>query len=454
MMLGPDNASSGSAFSWMRRHPQAGLLAAFLILYAPFLVNHGYRYLRSPSLDLPSFHAAAKVTFALRGSPYNRQVLKTQYHGRGVFPYLYPPPSLLLFAPMSLMSYEHTHFAHLALNHLLVLLLLWLLVFRVHHRAGGPSAIARAVVLVYFFQFYPIAYVLSTGQVNLVVVCSLCLSWVCLRRDKSMHASVFLSLAILAKTYPAVPAVFLLLCRRFKTAWLTALWLCAFSLVALVAVPWEAWSEWFREVLPRGGYGETPQALFHPAVTGNQSLNGLFSRLFTRTEWSYPIVVNPALGKLLTYAAALAVLAASAWAVHRAWRRDAASALDHAMCVALPAMVLVAPFSWEHHLVFVLPVATLLLGRLADEGQGLPWPPAALTLVGAILMAPEYMWRFNLPGVLCIWGAALYLALADKAPAAEPQPVHGDASPGQPPKGAIHSPRETPPSGAWGHGGA
>lgn len=410
--------------------PRAGLLVLLVILYAPFLITYGYGYRHVRNRDLPSFHSAARAAFSLHKSPYDPELLKKLFPAQPVYPYLYPPPTLLLVAPLSLVSYEHARLLVLVLNHALAALLLWLLVFRVPDPRRALSPVAIAVVVAYFVTFHPLTVVFAYGQLNLVAACALCLAWACLRAERSFAAALCLALAVMAKTYPALILAFLLLARRVKPVVQTVLVLAALSVAALVVVPWEAWAEWFREVLPRGGYGETPPGLFHPAAIGNQSINGFLSRLFTQTQWSNPITVNPALAKLLTYAAALAVLAASAWAVHRAWRRDAASALDDAMCVGLPAMVLIAPFSWDHHLVFVLPVATLLLGRLADGGRGLPLPLAAIILVGAIVMAPEYTWRFHLPAVLCIWGAALYLALADKAPAAAAQPVHVDGSPG------------------------
>jgi hypothetical protein len=85
--------------------------------------------------------------------------------------------------------------------------------------------------------------------------------------------------------------------------------------------------------------------------------------------------------------------------------------LGRAILVILPAMYLVAPFSWEHHLVYLLPCILLLLTArttLAPVPRLLFY---ALVVGSAILVALPVLLVFKFLGVLVLWGLGVYAAL-------------------------------------------
>ena len=100
------------------------IILVFLFLYIPFLTTNGFQLAGKQNIDLPSVYFASDVTFNEHASPYREGAWNPtqQQLQQKVFPYLYPPPSLLLFLPFSWFSYEGVKTAALIVNHLSLLL--------------------------------------------------------------------------------------------------------------------------------------------------------------------------------------------------------------------------------------------------------------------------------------------------------------------------------------------
>ena len=174
-------------------------------------------------------------------------------------------------------------------------------------------------------------------------------------------------------------------------------------------LPRAIWNDWLTNVLPSGGYGCTPAGLFSPAAIWNQSLNGFFARAFTESAWSHPVLTNPGLARLLTYSAAGLCVAIAGLA---AWRsRDRADSLDRTMLVALPTMFLVAPFSWEHHLVYVLPSILMLLGSRPSFGATPKAIFLSLCVASAVVIGMEGALGLKFLGMVVLWGLCVLAAI-------------------------------------------
>lgn len=155
-------------------------------------------------------------------------------------------------------------------------------------------------------------------------------------------------------------------------------------MLTLPMLPEGTWAAWNGNVGAYGGYGVHPPALHHPAAAWNQSLNGFFARAFSGGGFHEPLAEIPALARWLPYPTALAILGLSAWAV--LCGRDDESRFDWAFSLFLLTMFLLAPYSWEHHLVLVLPCFALLANRALHS----PGPARVGTLIaiGLLLMLP------------------------------------------------------------------
>jgi hypothetical protein len=148
--------------------------------------------------------------------------------------------------------------------------------------------------------------------------------------------------------------------------------------------------------------------MYPPAAIWNQNLNGFFARALAGGEWSDPVWVNPALAKVLTYAAAGLISAVTGLAVWRS--RTYEDSLDRTMLVALPAMYLIAPFSWEHHLLYLLPSILMLLISRPMFGSVSKAVFFSLSFGSAFLIGLPIALKFKFYGVVVLWGLCVFTA--------------------------------------------
>lgn len=368
------------------------------------------------NMDLSSFYSASIQAFTRGMSPYNFPELSKVLEGevKRTYPYLYPPPCLLLFYPLSLLTFEQAKSAVLLVNLTLVAALAWFLPLRLCRLNPYRNAWMIVLCLGVAILFGPIAQTTHHGQINLLVLSCLLLFWDRARTGHNYSSALFLAIAIIFKTYPAVLLPMVLLSGRRQLAIFTVALLLIAGLGSLLVLPNGLWEEWLFKVAPSGSYTKEPEGLFQPSTIGNQSLNGFFSRLFTDGESSHPITVNPALGaSLATLSAGTLVLLTI---LAGFLTRKNSNSLDKAMLITLPCMYLIAPFSWFHHLVYVLPNLLMLL-CVTWHGK----PSSGVVFQGLVLIITMTMSFFRMleTEMLAVLGLWLLTAYAILSPDVE-----------------------------------
>ncbi len=266
-------------------------------------------------------------------------------------PFTYPPVAALAFWPFALMGRQAGQVTWAACNVLslyavLVLslrsvlpgldrarLLLWALVLL------GPSYLLDPIRLTFYF-----------GQVNLVL-CALILAdltttprigrWV-------LPRGVLVGLAAAIKLVPLVFVPYLFVTRQVRAAWTAVGAFAACSLLVVVLDPSVSWSYWTK-------YATDAARVGNPSFVLNQSLQGSLDRLAHR---DVSTVVIDLVGALVLVAGI--TLARWAWA-------ESSPFLGILVC-ATTGMV-VSPITWEHHLVWAVPVL-LWLACAADRPPG------------------------------------------------------------------------------------
>ena len=388
------------------------LALIFLFIYIPFLSNHGFRAMNRENVDLPSFYYATDAAFNDHRSPYQDSSWKRAQGElqQKVFPYLYPPPSLLLLAPFSWFPYSLLKIVVLVTNHIFVLALIYLLLFRIFAVAlpGAPpeddeKSIVRWLVLplliLYTLQYHPLVVTLGHGQINLAVLVLICLFWVALRaRTHAWLIALPLAAAIILKTYPILFLPLLLIRRKFRIAAFTGAYLAALVGLSLIVLPDKAWSDWLYLVLPTGGYAQTPYHLFSPAMPWNQSLNGFAARMFLHP--SYALNLNPVLARVVPYLAAAGIIATLAWLALQLTKRRETRYVNDEFVLVLLSIFLVAPLSWEHHLVFVLPAAVLALIQITTGQTSLKVAIPVGLAVGLMAWPMPFLFQIKGQGLL------------------------------------------------------
>ncbi|HEX8373144.1 MAG TPA: glycosyltransferase 87 family protein, partial [Chthoniobacterales bacterium] len=337
---------------------RALLIIVCLFFYIPITWHYGWNLKPGASTDFPSYYHAAEYTFVQGITPFGPHVFDqlSADWSRIIHPYLYPPPSLLAFWPLALLPYDAAFGAFQVLSHLCFLGSVWLLLTSINSfpRAFGLRQIAIGLTAVYLFNFHPSLQTLGLGQVNHITFFFLCLALVAFRRSAApWMVALPLALAILLKTYPALLVIFLFSARRYKEVFLTCAIFAVFVGLSLVTLPAGVWTSWITEIMPRGGFANNSIA---PALNWNQNINGFISRLFlenpfVNSPWTASALAKPLATILALFVAGLTFL--TCWRFHRSDR--SAQGSDDLIAAFLLMIFLIAPLSWDHHLVYILP---------------------------------------------------------------------------------------------------
>ncbi|MBA2433232.1 MAG: DUF2029 domain-containing protein [Chthoniobacterales bacterium] len=374
------------------RSAKLWLVGLVIFLYGPFAYHHGWNLLPGINVDFPSYHYAAVMAFKEAQTPYGPHAFDaaSEQLRQRVHPFLYPPPSLLAFWPLAYLSFVAGKAALIVASHLCYLWAIWVMLRRL---VPVPAELhlrdqTLAVLLVYCFLFDPAIVTLALGQVNLVVLPFLFLALAAMRANAAAwKIALPLSAAILLKTYPAVLLLPLLYRRQFKAIGLTCVFFGISAAVAALVLPVEVWGSWFREVLPAGGYAKSAAA----ALPWNQNINAWVMRLLVPNPFVETPLAASWLGNPPATALALAALGATGFFGFRAARRSADGRMGEVEIAAYLLMIfLIAPLSWEHHLVYILPAAILAITLLMTQNVG---RTTAVLLVAALCVIA---WRVPL----------------------------------------------------------
>ncbi len=368
--------------------PIAKLLSAILVFYyIPAIYFYGWLAFPGIPIDFPSYYYASWVTFIAGKSPYGLDTFRifSEVHGQWVSPYVYPPPSLLAFWPLAYMSLTKARTAFLVLSHICFLGSVWLMLTKLmplspHRRLREITLI---VCLIYLLCFDPVYASLAIGQVNLIALFFICLTLVAIRKVAlPWQVALPLSIAIVLKTYPVLLILPLLLRKQFRIVALTCAFFAAFSAISLLVLPAGTWNSWFTTVLPQGGYASD---LVDAGYIWNQSMNGFITRLLRGTNLTEALFVYPFLARPVATVIALIALGVTAFFSYAlAKRSDYERYKDDEMCAYLLVIFIVAPLSWDHHLVYILPAIVVVIDRLVCGSiRGI----AAATLTGAVCLA-------------------------------------------------------------------
>ena len=357
------------------------LTAVFLFFYLPLVYYFGWVVTEGLPIDFPSYYYGAHLTFVYGKVPYGLNAFDffSKALNHKVNPYVYPPPSLLLFWPLGYFSRENAQTVFVVLSHLCYLGSVWLMVFRLLPVPAHPKVreVTIAVSLLYLVGFDAVFATLGIGQVNLIVLLFICLALVGIREEWSPHwVALLLALAIIVKAYPVLLLVPLLFRKQFRTVGLTALFVGLSSALSFWILPAGTWQAWLSKIVPLA-YGSSVIAGGFPF---NQSLNGFVMRLFMESDLSTPLLPYAWLAKPVVLCLALVLLAITVVGCYTVSRADAGDKVsDDELAAFLVLSFLIAPLSWDHHLVYILPAAVLVIARLID-GHIRKWAAVFLTL--------------------------------------------------------------------------
>jgi hypothetical protein len=312
-------------------------------------------------------------------------------HDRTIDVNAHPPGAILLALPLAGLAYRDAA-------------LVWNLT-SLGMLAASLCLVAKSMrIPISFWSIFPLATLLllctpllmqqHLGQLNLVILLLLTGVWTADRSGHPVMAGVCLGVATTIKIFPGFLFLYFILRGRWKTviAGAVSLFLLTGFTAALFGL--EAYRYYFFDVLPR-------VAKFR-GLWANASLVGFWVKLFDPPP-EYPRVVpiwqSPVAARLGIAMSCSAILAVLAWIIRRA---RSLPERDLAFGLAVTAMLLVSPITWEHYLL-------LLLVPIALAWVRLPQSDVARILFVAILVA-FWSWPLQIDNLIIPGGVSKGLA--------------------------------------------
>ena len=352
------------------------------------------------SFDYTGYYFAAKLAFNEHRTPYGFHVFDVfqPAMGRRVNPYLYPPPSLLAFWPIAKLPFVAGHKAFTAVSHLCLLGSTWLMLSKLMPLPSDQRLrqITIGLCLVYIMCSDAVVGTFWLGQLTIIILFFICLALAALRSGASnWRIALPLSIAIVLKAYPVFLLVLLFFRKRFQAIALTCMFIGIVTVISALVLPTDVWSSFLTEVVPAGGYAN------HQTGSGavwNQNINAFVTRLLLSNNYRNFPVKYPYLAKPAATILALIVIAITFFYSFRTSRRDhRQESLDDEIAAFLLMIYLVAPLSWDHHMVYLLPVSVLTIGFIISgpvNGRTRAVLAAALFLM-AWKLPVEELWLQN-----------------------------------------------------------
>jgi len=297
------------------------------------------------------------------------------YHWGGrQLQFTYTPFAALAFTVLTLPSSFTVLWEIAAIADVVLLVTtIWVTLGGLGHRRSAARVGATLLLAAIAFWTEPVQRTLFLGQIEIVLMALI--MWDFCQPDRRWWKGAGIGLAAGIKLVPLIFIPYLLLTRRLRQAAVASAVFAATVAVGFLVLPADSRDWWLGGLFLRGG------RTGFVGWEGNQSLLGIITRLAGSQAAAQP-----------GWLAAAAVTGVAGLA--------AAAALDRRgqpvaglLTVALTGL-LVSPISWDHHWVWVVPIAVVLADRAARATGTARWAWAALAaaVTAAFAAWPASWW--------------------------------------------------------------
>ena len=365
---------------------------------------------RQVGLDFRTFYAASRIAGS-RGDIYNVIHLNKVARYSGVkgntFPYLYPPFLAFAARPLARMEplaaqriWSYASIICASLSALLIVLMTYSSIRRasLEGTAQNKSRFLFVFLLCALLLFLlPFRHNLSLGQVNIFVLTLIVLALYFQQVGRNKLGASALAVAVLIKITPVLIGFLFLLRKRYHFALWCGLFILLFSVATL---PFGALSSWIRffEFVPGTSYGKHILGLIEPGDVRNISVAGVLARLFPK---------NPSLITTGSFTFAAALLGGILYKVLRRGESD----LQDALLPLSVIMVVMAPFTYLHHVVYLFPGVVLTsLSLWTQRRNAFAKGSVGLLILLVVLAGLDFPSRYDQWGIsTSAWGRFIAL---------------------------------------------
>ncbi|MFT3662542.1 MAG: glycosyltransferase 87 family protein [Gordonia sp. (in: high G+C Gram-positive bacteria)] len=265
-----------------------------------------------------------------------------------IWQFTYTPFAAILMVPLGLIGSVAAVVVVKSISVVCLILLVAMTLRALGFRRDGRFWFATASASLAATLLEPVRTTLWNGQINLIIAV---LVVGCLTLPLGRWRGIGVGLAAGIKLTPLFFCCHLVATRQWRAVAVAVATFAGTILVGLAVLRGQAWEYWTATLQDTSRIGPVD-------AVANQSLNGFLVRLGVLGLWHAP-------GWLwLPVGTALALLA-----LYAVWRAHRAGATMLAVTLAGLTSCAVAPFSWGHHWVWMVPLFLIVLVRASDAVQ-------------------------------------------------------------------------------------
>lgn len=306
------------------------LLALIALLLFSHLLYSLFDLSKTRNLnDFQVYYQAAQAS--LSENPYKKEYFS---------PYNYPPSATIFFLPITLLPYKSAELFWLIISVFSLIFSVFLL-FKLFFKKA--SFVLKFFVSVLLLRIFPARFTLVLGQINLIILLILVLSFYFYQRKKMGLAGVFMGIAGAIKLIPLILALFYFLKKEKKALVAALMTFLICNLLAFITFGRQQFLYFFKEILP---------LLFKQADTRgitttyiNQSLEVFLLRLG----------ISSFLIKWLLVLLSLGLVAREIILKNKPLENFKSFSI-----LLLITTIFIPGFSWQHHFVFLFPALLTL----------------------------------------------------------------------------------------------
>lgn len=351
--------------------------------------------------DFRSYYYASKA-IRLGHTPYDDAYLEALVRQDGlkdITSYLYPEFFAILILPLTFLSVIGAKLAWSLASLILVFTSFYLCLLAIRKKYTG---VEFGVLLLLFLGFPPIASTLIQGQVNILILLLLISGILLLQKRSEIAAGLTLGLVTAIKIFPGFSMLYPMIKRKNWRGLLSFFFFSGFFII--VPSLFTTRLGFFNPIFNLAAQGTAYQY--------NQSLSGVFLRLFTVSEFSQGLFHLPLLAKGLYGASVLAVVAITLWVLLK--HRN--TSIVEECSIWATVLSLASPITWHHHLAWLIFPFVLLVERYLRKPKpvrlwGIVLPFFLLSFPTGSVYLPLWLVPFipyTFFGVLILWLVQLF----------------------------------------------
>ncbi|HSR83034.1 MAG TPA: glycosyltransferase 87 family protein [Streptosporangiaceae bacterium] len=357
-----------------RRLLIAGAVAflATAACYLVFILGHAMDRWLAP-VDLYVYRLGGDVVAQLAPG-YRAGVAAPLYDWPGYgLKFTYTPFAAVVFAVLALPAWGVVQAFSVIFNVLAFLATIWVTLGALGYRVSLARVGSMLLLAAVLFWTEPVQRTLYLGQVELLLMALV--MWDMCQPDRRSWKGAGVGLAAGIKLVPLIFIPYLLLTRRYRQAGVAAGTFLGTVLVGFAVRPADSRLWWLHGLFVKGS------RTGFVGWEGNQSLQGLITRLAGSIAAGQPIWLAVAAVTLVAGLLAAAVVARAGY--------PAAGIVTCALTA-----LLVSPISWDHHWVWIVPGVTILacLGLRARGRVRWAWFTGAALVTGLFGAWPGFLW--------------------------------------------------------------